>query len=214
MATKKIIIFGLAAVVFLTGIVWYAGAHSQNIVNQAASILGAGGEQSAEGISTDEFFLGSPDAPVIIIEYSSHFCGHCANFHNNTLTLIVDEYVKAGRVKFIPRLLSPPELGIAILCAQDQGKFQEFNGYLFKYIEDIKSIEELKAVATTLELNQNEFDICFDSNQHQEAAEKWFEQAQVEGVEGTPTFFINGQKIVGNQPYSVFKNAIEKALAE
>lgn len=215
MKNKKTIIFGLTAAVFLAGIVWYAGAYNQNIINQAASILGSGGEQSKTEISTGEFFLGNPDAPVTMIEYSSHYCGFCADFHKNNLPLIIDEYIKNGKVKLISRLLSPTlELGMAVLCAQEQGSFLEFNKYLFEHIEDIKSMEELKAVATALELNQDEFNTCFDSNQYQKAAEKWFEQAQEAGVEGTPTFFVNGQQIVGNQPYSVFKDAIEKALAE
>lgn len=215
MKDKKTIIFGIGAVMFLIVVVWCAGKYGQNITGQAASVLGlVEEEQSTEEILTDEFFLGNPDASVIIIEYSSHFCGHCANFHNNTLPLIIDEYIKTGKVKFISRLLSPPELGMSVLCAQDQGKFQEFNKYLFESIENIKSIEELMAVATILELNQDEFDMCFNSNKYQTASEKWFEQAQEAGVEGTPTLFVNDQQIVGNQPYSVFKSAIEEALNE
>lgn len=215
MKDKKTIIFGVVAVMFLIAVVWCAGKYGQDITGQAASVLGFDKEeQSTEEILSDEFFLGNPDATVTIIEYSSHFCGHCANFHNNTLPLIMDEYIKSGKVKFVSRLLSPPELGMAVLCAQDQGKFQEFNKYLFESIESIKSVEELKAVATILELNQDEFNTCFDSNKYQVAAEKWFEQAQEAGVEGTPTLFVNDQQIVGNQPYSVFKSAIEEALKE
>lgn len=214
MNNKKTIIFGIVAVIFLIGIVWFAGEYGQGLTNQAASVLGGGKEQSSEVILGEEFFLGAPDAPVTITEYSSYFCGYCADFHKDTLPLIMDEYIKSGKVKFISRLLSPPELSMAVLCAQDQGKFQEFNGELFRNIENIGSVEELRAVATTLGLSQEEFNACFDSNKHQVAAEKWFEQAQEAGVEGTPTFFVNDQQIVGNQPYSVFQNAIEAALGE
>ncbi|MEA2113064.1 MAG: thioredoxin domain-containing protein [Patescibacteria group bacterium] len=231
MENKKTIILGLTAAIFLAGIVWFAGKYGQDIMSQTASVLGSSGEeQSAGEILADEFFLGSPDAPVTIIGYSGHFCGHCANFHNNTLPLIMDEYIKSGQVKFAPRLLSPSELGIAVLCAQEQGGFSEFNGYLFKNGKEISAViknarelnieiveaitDYLKKTAGVLELDQDKFNLCFDSGTYIGSVEKWFEQAREAGVEGTPTFFINGKQIVGNQPYSVFKSAIEEALKE
>ena len=236
MRNNKTIILGFAAVIFLAGIVWRAGEYGQDMTSQAASILGINEEeQSSDEILADEFFLGSPDAPVTIIEYSSHFCGHCSSFHNNTLPLIVDEYVKNGKVKIISRLLSPPEFSMAILCAQDQGKFQEFNQELFESAGELSATAEelsaaaeneaefniaivkaiadyLRTTASDLGLNQDEFDACLSSNKYQAAAEKWFEQAQEAGVEGIPAFFVNDQLITGNQPYGVFQSAINEAL--
>ena len=237
MQSNKTIVFGITAVIFLAGVVWYASNYGQNIINQAAFVLGSGEEQPGGVILGEEFFLGSPDASVTIIGYSSHFCGHCANFHNNTLPLIMDEYIKSGQVKFISRLLSPPELSMAVLCAQDQGKFQEFNQELFKSAGELNAVAEelsaiieneaefniaiieaiadyLKTTAGDLGLNQDEFDTCFDLNKHQASAEKWFEQAQEAGVEGIPAFFVNDRHITGNQPYNVFKSAIKEALAK
>ncbi|MBU1290098.1 DsbA family protein, partial [Patescibacteria group bacterium] len=139
---------------------------------------------------------------------------HCANFHRDTLPLIMDEYIKTGKVKFISRLLSPLELGMAILCAQDQGKFAEFNEKLFEKAAELKAAEDIKIIAADLGLNQKEFNLCFDAEKYKTSVEKWFEQAQEDGVSGTPNFFVNGEQIVGNQPYSVFRDAIEKALAK
>lgn len=229
MNNKKTIILGILVLAVLAGVVWYASQRS-SVTEQAASILE---EKSIEGESfqliESEFFLGTPEAPVTIIEYSSHFCGHCANFHLETLPLIMEKYIKTGQAKLIPRRLSPSELGQAVLCAQEQEKFWQVDEYLFKHNQELieqtqKATSEddlmiivadwLKAMAGNLGLNQNAFNQCFDSGRYQERVIVWFEQAQEAEVTGTPIFFINDQMIVGNQSYIVFEEAIEKALTQ
>ena len=218
MDNKKTIIFGLIAVVALTGVVWYVSQNKQDIqevAEQTASIsMKEKAEQIAEAELVKELVLGSPEAPVTIIEYSSHFCGHCANFHIQTLPLLMDKYIEAGQVKLIFRPLSPPELGMAVLCAGEQGNFQEFNEYLFEHAQELKAVDDLRIITGTLNLNQDDFNQCFDSNKYEEKVMSWFTQAQENGVGGTPTFFINDQQIVGNQPYSVFEGIIEQELAK
>jgi len=212
----KTIVLGLIAIILLTGIVWYADQNEQPIDDQTASALeSANQDQGSIKLElTNELFIGNPEAPVTIIEYASHFCGFCVDFHLETLPLIVDKYVKTSKVKVVFRLLSPPELSMAVLCANEQGDFQEFNTFLYENIQDVKSIDDLKKTAGLLELNQEEFDQCLDSNKYQEKAVKWFDQATSAGVEGTPTFFVNDQKVVGNQPITVFEDIIEQELAK
>ena len=212
----KTIVLGLIAIILLTGIVWYADQNEQPIDDQTASALEAANQDqgSIKLELTDELFIGNPEAPVTIIEYASHFCGFCVDFHLETLPLLVDKYVKVGEVKVVFRLLSPPELSMAVLCANEQGGFQEFNTFLYENIQDIKSVDDLKKTAGLLELNQQEFDQCLDSNKYQEKAVKWFDQATSAGVEGTPTFFVNNEKVVGNQPITVFENIIEQELVK
>lgn len=212
----KTIVLGLIAIILLTGIVWYADQNEQPIDDQTASALEAANQDqgSIKLELTDELFIGNPEAPVTIIEYASHFCGFCVDFHLETLPLLVDKYVKVGEVKVVFRLLSPPELSMAVLCANEQGGFQEFNTFLYENIQDIKSVDDLKKTAGLLELNQNEFDQCLDSNKYQEKAVKWFDQATSAGVGGTPTFFVNNEKVVGNQPITVFEDIIEQELVK
>jgi len=213
----KTIVLGLIAIILLTGIVWYADQNEQPKDNQTASVLESANQDFTESIKlelSNELFIGNPEASVTIIEYTSHFCGFCVDYHLETLPLLVDKYVKAGEVKVVFRLLSPPELSMAVLCANEQGDFQEFNTFLYENIKDIKSLDDLKKAAGLLELNQEEFDQCLDSNKYQEKAVKWFDQATSAGVEGTPTFFINNQKVVGHQPITVFEDIIEQELAK
>jgi protein-disulfide isomerase len=231
MANKKIVIFGIIALAALVGIIWYGSQRNPAIGEQAAALLKGGlfSEEESFQLVDDEFILGSPDAPVTIIEYSSHFCGHCVNFYQETLPLIMEKYIKTGQAKLIPRRLSPSELGQTLLCAQEQDKFQTTDDYLFEHVSELlqqtsqaASEDELntivanwlKAAAKDLGLDQTSFNRCFDSGKYHQQVVKWFEQAEADGVEGTPTFLINGQLIVGNQPYNVFEEVIEQTLAQ
>lgn len=207
MNNVKTIIFGVIAVLILIGLVWYSG-----IGRQSASVIDTDGGDQIVALDVEDLILGSPDAPVTIIEYSSHTCGHCIDFHNDTFPLLVDKYVKTGQVRFILRLVSPLELGMSVLCANEQSSFSEFNEYLFANIGELESVDGLKEMAGTLGLDQDAFSQCLDSERYKDRISQWFDQVREDGVEGTPTFFINGQKLVGNQSLEVFEQVIEEIL--
>ncbi len=211
MQNKKTVILGLIAIMLLTGVVWYANKNKSEITNQAASILGIENVQEVTELD-GEFILGDPNAPVTIIEYSSHLCGACANFHNTTFPLIVENYVKTGKVKIVTRLVSHPALSNAVLCGQDQESFFEINEYIFKNVQDIQTIEDIQGIASKLGLDQDSFNECFESEKYKDQIMKWFEQGETDGADSTPTFIINGEVIVGSQPYDIFEKVIESKL--
>lgn len=221
MIDKKTIILGLVIIAVLVGIVWYNNQNGQIIDNQTASIVekSINEEQSVSeeyptGSLVDDFVLGNPEAPVTIIEYSSHLCGHCVDFHLLTLPLIIDKYVKSGQVKVINRIVSPPTLGLAVLCAGEQEKFWQFDEYLFEHIQEIESIDELMAIVSILDLDQDKFNQCFDSAKYEEKIKEWFDKFEEDGFQGTPSFLINNQQIIGNRLYSQFERIIEEELAK
>ena len=213
MQNKKTIILGLIAILLLTVVVWYSSKNRSEITNQTASLLGIDNENEKITELDDDFVYGDPLAPVTIIEYSSHLCGACANFHSVTLPLIIENYVKTGKVKIISRLVSHPALSVAVLCAQDQGAFWEANEYIFKNIETIQTVDNIKEIAGILGLNQESFNECFESEKYKDQIMKWFEQGEADGSESTPTFIINGEMISGSQPYSIFESIIESKLS-
>jgi protein-disulfide isomerase len=209
-------ILGVIALVAFGSLVWYFG-QKPNTEEQTASILEEVQETVEEKIPSvleNEFVLGNPDAPVTMIEYSSHLCGHCINFHQETLPLLIDKYVKNGQLKVVPRLLSPVELGMAVLCAKEQDKFRDMNEYLFENIRDIETPEDIKDLAGDIELDEEAFNDCLDASKYENEVVRWFESAEELNVEGTPTFFINGQELGGNQPASEFEKVIEEELAK
>lgn len=72
--------------------------------------------------------------------------------------------------------------------------------------------DDLKAWAKEIGLKTDEFNSCLDKNTHQDLVDKDEADGQAAGVSGTPTFYINGTQLVGAQPFSAFKTAIDAAL--
>jgi len=183
-----------------------------NVNSQQASIIPKINEQTPNNaeINFVDPVLGEEKAPVTIIEYGSYLCGHCIAFGRDTFPKIDENYIKTGKVKFIYRSYPPYELGMALMCANEQNKFWEYHEYAIQ--NDINKVEDLKSFATSAGLDGSVFDQCFDSGKYQSAAEKIITDGQNAGVSGTPTFFINSQKIVGARAYEDFAKAIDSEL--
>ncbi len=216
--SKRDIFIAIIVAAALIGGAWYysgnSGDQTASIVDNNTNKTDNNTDNNGDASMAEDIVIGDPNAPVTIIEYSSHLCGHCADFHKDTLPLIKEKYIGTGRVNLVSRLVSPVELSQAVLCANEDGKFSEFNELLFEKISELASVEGLKTLAVDVGLDQEKFNQCFESNKYQERALQWFSQAQEDGVQGTPAFFVNGKKISGNQPYSVFEQTIEEALGE
>ncbi len=210
----RIIIIAIIVALVLGGLTWYYQGYKPKMAGQIASLSEEeASKEQLTALSEGELVLGSPEAPVTMIEYSSPLCGHCVTFHKQSLPLIIDRYIKTGKVKLVLRLLSPPEISTAVLCANEQGDFWSISEYFFEHIQEFESIDDIKAAATNLDLDQEQFNQCFDEGRYREKVIGWFEQAKEAEVEGTPTFFINDQRVVGNQPYPIFEGIITQELA-
>lgn len=182
-----------------------------NINNQQASIIPKTSEQTQNAkIDFKDPVLGEENAPITIIEYGSYLCGHCITFSRETFPLINEKYIKTGKVKFIYRSYPPYELGMALMCANEQNKFWEYHEYAVQ--NDISKVEDLKLFATNAGLDNSTFNQCFDSGKYQSSAEEVITDGQNAGVSGTPTFFINDQKIIGALVYEDFAAAIDAEL--
>ncbi len=108
-------------------------------------------------------------------------------------------------------VLPPLELARAAYCANQAGKFLEFNDYIFNHQSDIAGEEALLSAATNIELGDS-FEPCYNSDPAKTAAQDWYDKANEVKVEGTPTFYINGEQIVGAQPYEEFQKIIDSKL--
>ena len=103
----------------------------------------------------------------------------------------------------------------AAWCAQDQGKFFEYQRALYEKQGQIAYDENgLTDVASQVGLDSAVFSECLSSGKHRAEVENARRAAANRGVNSTPTFFVNNQRIQGNQPYEVFKQVIEQELAK
>ena len=123
---------------------------------------------------------------------------------------------------------NPFKASVAGLCAGDQGKFWEMNEKLFNnptnkptWLES----ENLLKIAEELRLDMTSFKACLDSGKHDgEIKQRMAEGQNKAGITGTPAFLLGfiqpdgnvkaTMKIVGAQPFSNFKNAIDEMLSK
>ena len=164
----------------------------------------------------DDPVMGNEDAPVVIVEFSDFQCSYCARFYQDTLPQLFEEY--GDDIQFVYRdyPLSPihphaQEAAEAAECANDQDAFWEYHDLLFDN-QTALDTESLISYAEELELDTDEFTDCLESGKYTDEVLADFEEGRSYGVSGTPTFFINGVRLVGAQPFANFQQVIEAEL--
>lgn len=160
-------------------------------------------------------FLGNPDAPIVIVEYSDFTCGYCGRFARDTLAPLVEEF--GDQVKLIYRdypFLSAMSYvaAMAAECADDQGKFWELHDAIFANQSGL-SQDSLFIMASELELDMDQFSTCVNDETHRDEIIADVQSASELGQLGTPAFFVNGRFVSGAQPIAVFREVIAEELA-
>ncbi len=149
--------------------------------------------------------IGSPTAPVTVVEYASMTCSHCATFHTKTFPELKTKYIDTGKVRFIFREFPfEPVATAAFMLARclPADKYFPMVSTLFEtqktwaYGNDPAA--GLLAVARQAGMSQADFEKCLNDK---DLAAKVQESAQYGntelGINATPTFFINGKKVSG-----------------
>jgi protein-disulfide isomerase len=211
---KKIVVVGISVIVAI-GII---ASYSIGIPSVDSSMYGT------VSIVKGSAILGDPSAPITIIEFGDYQCHQCYNWFHNTQPSIFHDYVDAGKANFVFLDLAflgrdSPKAAQASYCAEDQGKYWEYHNQLYNSQESKidngwANSDRLKAFAFDLNLDMDLFESCLDSGKYEKRVQYNISEAQKQGASGTPTFLIvgpNGQqeKLVGAQPYSVFKQVID-----
>lgn len=205
--------FGAAALLALAVIA--LGALTRSRGEEAAPAAGtAPMEGRVKGLAT---------APVTIIEYADLQCPNCALFARTTEREIERRYIETGKVRLefrhFPFLGKESERAAeALECAGEQGKFWQYHDALFAAQAGENrgafSDKNLRAIADRSGLDGAALAACLDSGRYRGRVQADKLAGEAVGVQGTPTFFVNGRMIVGAQPFAVFQAAIEQALAE
>jgi protein-disulfide isomerase len=167
--------------------------------------------------------LGSPSAPVTIVEFGDFQCTTCGAWFRGQEPQLLQGLVKTGRAKLAWRdfdYLGPDsiEASEAAYAAGEQGKFWEYYNLLYSNQGIINSgwasREDLEQFAHQLGLNMAEFNASFQSNKYLQLITSNYNLGTSLGVTSAPTFFVVGPDgktitIAGDQPYSVFQTAVD-----
>jgi len=174
----------------------------------------------------DDPVLGNANAKVTIIEFGDYQCPSCRLFWREIEPRLKKEYVDTGKVKLVFRDFPIKEIhpdataaAMAAQCAADQGKYWEYHDRIFreqdKGTDDVVRFKaaDLKKWGAAIRLDAAAFNACVDSARYQDEVAKDYADGIAVGIQGTPTFFINGRKVVGDRPFEYFKKIIDEELA-
>lgn len=160
--------------------------------------------------------IGPEDAPVKIIEFSDYQCPFCKRWYDDVKARLLADY--EGQIRFVYRDLPLSNIhpqaqsaAEAANCAGEQKAYWQYHDALFGAKYGLGEAAYSK-YAADLALNVNDFDICMLEHRYQKEVNDDASVGVGLGLTGTPTFFVNGLKLVGAQPYEVFKQIIDNEL--
>jgi len=203
----------------------------EEIRNLLNAVLGARPTEPREVVLDIEGapWKGEPTAQVLLVEFSDYQCPFCARHARETLPQIERDYIRTGKIRYMVRDFPLPthprafKAAEAAHCASDQGRFWEMYARLFEHQRALDP-EALVQHAQALGLDLAKFQKCLNEGHHAETVRRDLEEGRKAGVRGTPTFFLGilepgnprmkvQRVIVGAQPYTAFREAIESLLA-
>ncbi|MCR9080292.1 MAG: DsbA family protein [Hyphomonadaceae bacterium] len=189
---------------------------------------------SSSGSDTDKVVLqdivfGDPNAPVTLVEYASWTCPACLVFHQRVLPSIKTDYIDTGQVKLVFREFptAPANVtvaGFALARCTEGEAYYDMLDELFVRQDAILTlarqggpvVEALKQVASNHGIEGDDaFEACLESEDNRDAIRASIAAARGVGVDSTPTFFLNGERMDGNARISVqaFAAELDAALA-
>jgi len=163
-------------------------------------------------------YLGGENASVVITEFTDFSCSACAaaaplakqlhKEYGNQIKVVFNSFNL--RYQWSAKSLEAGE------CAFQQGKFWEYYDLIFlrqsEWVRADDALDKFKLYAQQLGLNEKAFSACLDSGRMAGEVARDTNVAQSEKITATPTFDINGQKLVGVKPITEFKKIIDEEL--
>lgn len=178
-----------------------------------------------------DLVIGSVSAPAVIIEYVDYKCPKCGEFHRDTWPELKKNYIDTGKLKVVLRPY--PVYGedgakavYGSYCAAAQQKLEPYHDSVFSYMWEtyfskkdydatVRNTLDASAMKTLTEevgMDSQQYVSCVDNIIYKSDYDKAMQAAAQDGIQGTPSFMIHGQKVVGAQPYTVFKTLVELQL--
>ncbi len=200
------------------------------------TVAGAGGLPSlmtparADDVPADELahtgpdgdvMVGSDKAPVTVIEYASMTCPHCAHFATTTYPELKQRYIDTGKVRYTLREFPLDALaaaGFMIARCGGNDKYMPIVETLFAKQSDwiVKEpLPALKSIAKQFGFTEDSFNECLANQKLLDSIQEVRDHAAEKlGVNSTPTFFINGKKLIGDLSIDQMAKEIDPYLKD
>ncbi len=184
---------------------------------------------SIRQVSSDDYILGNPNAPILLIEYSDYDCPYCKSYHA-TMHQILDEYGVTGRLAWVYRQFplidlhpNAPLLSEAALCVGDIGgntAFWTFSDTIFdsRFETEFTNVTKLGDFAEEAGVGSDALRECLESDRMVDRMKADMADGLVAGAQGTPytVIKVGSQEAVinGAQPYDVVKGIVETLVKQ
>ena len=175
-------------------------------------------------------YLGSDQAPVVLLEFTDFHCPYCRRHMLKVLPSLLQEYVNCGKLRYVffdfPVAAKHPnafDAALAARCASDQRRYWDVHNWLFESSQWFDR-ERLLGRVNAVGLDVPEFLACLDSGKYADAVRSNLERGVQLLVRGTPTFFVGRpgnqpdevfvvRRITGAQPFELFQRELEGQMA-
>lgn len=178
------------------------------------------------GVVPGDRTLGSPKAPITLIEYAAPMCPHCAHFNADVVPHLISDYVNTGKVYYVFRVFP---IGAADVPAEELARCQPADNY-FQFIDLLfrnqakwdpeNGVTDVHAALVALGriagMSPEQVDACMNNQDEQKRIMAVAQDAVARyGVSGTPTLVINGEvQEAGGMPWTVLKAKLDSMLAK
>ena len=165
---------------------------------------------SPSGVALTDMTLGADDAPLTVVEYASWTCPACLQFHNDVIPMLKADYVETGQVKFVFREFPTPPANVAVAgfaLARCAGEDQFYNVIddLFLAQTNVLNLARsggdiegaLRSLASSYGIEGDGFNECLANQDVTYAISESVMKGDSQGVNSTPTVFLNGEKLQG-----------------
>lgn len=179
-----------------------------------------------------DMVIGSPDAPITIVEYASVTCPHCATFHARIFPDIKEKYVDTGKVRFVFREFptAPANLAMAgfvmARCIADRTPEREGEAYFgvvgslfgtqgqWLYGDNPNPKSEFLKIAGEAGLSEADLNTCLSNEETVDTISEVIEHGRTTyDITGTPSFVMDGVLRKDLRTAADFEKAIEERLA-
>ena len=164
----------------------------------------------SDEIALTDITLGEANAPITIVEYASWTCPACLQFHTDVIPVLKSEYIETGKAKLVFREFPTPPANLAVAgfaLARCAGEDQYYNVIeaLFAAQTNVLNLARsggdiegaMRTLASSYDLDGNAFDECLANKDVTYAIGEAVMKGDSQGVNSTPTVFVNGQRMQG-----------------
>jgi protein-disulfide isomerase len=209
----------------------------------AAALSACGGDSSAPSVpggtpatpaitvKPTDIVKGSPNAPIIMVEYASMTCPHCADWQKDVMPKLMETYIKTGKVRYIFRefpLDPAARMASALARCQKGDAFHSMIDHLFlnqkQWIHDFNNdgqisqedvVQGLALMGRVAGMTPAQVQACASNAENLAIVDANFQEGQtLYNINSTPTFIAGDVTHVGEWKWEELDKALKTLLAK